>query len=216
MPPQAALGDDSSNSLTYRKADMEQQKDVPQKKEKRKRCVKFNRECEVRLIPALSEYSEIERYRVWHEPEEYQTIRSDCLDVVEKMRRGIPENEDLCYRGLEWKNPGAAKKKKLVRRRAQDVVFKEQERLWDLQEECPERIAQAYAVFSAFCHEDVFRRALQDAEAAEAVYNADSPNTKKARKFVVSTTTRPALSGSSRKSSILQRSNYLIPSDRSP
>jgi hypothetical protein len=104
-----------------------------------KKSVAFNPNALLRLVPSLLDaFSEDAIAKIWYNSVEYKLIRKEALESASLMRQGVPENDAIlrCYRGLEWKAEGEPLllRKKLVRARAKEAVFDEQEEQWAIEE----------------------------------------------------------------------------------
>jgi hypothetical protein len=130
-----------------------------------RKSVQFKKTCEVRLIPSLADYNEEDIYNMWIDNLEFRIIRRSCLAVVCMMRNGIPEDEERCYRGLEWKAKVVGKQRKRNRTFATIGVLAEQHRQWDKEVTEPENIRTIYEELTQKSREEAFRRALRDSEA---------------------------------------------------
>jgi hypothetical protein len=143
-----------------------------------KKSVAFNPNALLRLVPSLLDaFSEDAIAKIWYNSVEYKLIRKEALESASLMRQGVPENDAIlrCYRGLEWKAEGEPLllRKKLVRARAKEAVFDEQEEQWAIEESNPGRMAAVYMIYTDVCREDAIRRARRDAEEAEAYCLSD-------------------------------------------
>jgi hypothetical protein len=132
----------------------------------RTKKVTFTRTCTVQLIPCLEDYTEDEIFSIWLDSISAEVIRKRCCSDIEKMRQGVPEDENNCYRGLEWKRPRNLKAKQLTRKRASVAVFLEQDRQWNDEVSKPGKIGAVYEKLTRHCREEAFRRALEDAKQA--------------------------------------------------
>ena len=143
-----------------------------------RKSVRFHPDTTVCLIPSRDDYTEFERNLVWHNQEEYQIFMEECIEVIGRMNRGIPEHEYLSYRGLEWKLKSSSKKRRQLRRQAQVAILEEQDQQWHSQnwtttshaDACPLKIAAAYQPYSMTCQQDAHQLGCQDAAAARAIY----------------------------------------------
>ena len=158
---------------------MEQQQQHEKKQSPRGggKQVHFKKMCEVKLIPCIEEYSQVEQMRIWMSPLEFEHIRAECLETCIKLNGGVPENDDLCYRGLvEWKLNGCGKRKKQQRMLAEHVVLLEQEKQWEENIIDPERIRDAYHRVAHKNGVEAFRRAIRDSEVAFKIYCCGTKN----------------------------------------
>lgn len=62
---------------------------------------------------------------MWHSSEERDRIREECHATVSCMKMGLPETDDLCYRGLEFNHVKLGRKRRLTRRVAKAAVLDE-------------------------------------------------------------------------------------------
>jgi hypothetical protein len=143
-----------------------------------RKSVHFAKTCEMYLIPCLEDYTEEEICSIWMPEQDYQLIREDCFAVVSKLNSGVPEDENLCYRGLEWKAKAKAvgRYRKRSRTRAAGAVFGEQNQQWDDGVTHPEKIRAAYKILTERSRHEAFVRAIRDSEASlEACLESREP-----------------------------------------
>jgi hypothetical protein len=163
MPPQQAL-------QSIRDDIIAQAEDViknppPTTGSSRKKSLVFSNSVDCRLIRNLDDYSQREQRRIWYDELEYQVITNGILETISKMKKKVPEDDDNCYRGLEWKGEGAAAGRKDSRRRAKNAVFDEQEEQYMCMDfDDPEAIAVAYSAYTNHCKLEAFRRGIGDAK----------------------------------------------------
>ena len=120
----------------------------------------------MQLIATAQEYTEEEFYAMFYDQFEYQLFKSHLLQTVKKMREGVPEDDENCYRGLEYKFDVVGRRRKLNRTRAYMAVFEEQDRCMDEGSSGAEEIAQVYGALTAHCQSEAFRRGIRDSEIA--------------------------------------------------
>jgi hypothetical protein len=119
------------------------------------------------LIPNLEDYSDEAISSLWMDPLECKRIRDECLASVSMMNLGVPESEDLCYRGLEWKGKEVARRRKINRARATVAILEEQEKQWQELENDPDSICALYRPFTQKSSFEAYRRAIRDSENAD-------------------------------------------------
>jgi hypothetical protein len=137
------------------------------KLESQRRSVHFAKTCKMSLIPNLEDYSDEDMCSLWMDPLECKSIRDECLASVSMMNLGVPESEDLCYRGLEWKGKEVARRRKLNRARATVAVLEEQEKQWQELENDPASIRALYRPFTQKGSFEAYQRAIRDYENAD-------------------------------------------------
>jgi hypothetical protein len=130
-----------------------------------KKSLVFRNTVECKLIPNLEDYSQRELCRIWYGEMEYQVMTNEIFETISKMKRKVSEDDDNCYRGLEWKEEGAAAGRKASRRRAEIAVFDEQDEQYMCMDfNDPEAIAGAYSPYTRDCKLQAFRRGINDAK----------------------------------------------------
>jgi hypothetical protein len=142
------------------------------------KSVHFAKTCEMYLIPCLDEYTEKEKDSIWMPAQDFQRIREECLAVASKLNSGIPEDENLCYRGLEWKAEAVLgrRHRRRSRQRAAFAVFDEQDQQWYEGVTNPEQIRAAYKMMTEISGHDAFLRAIRDSKVSmEACRESGKP-----------------------------------------
>ena len=121
---------------------------------------------QTQLIPMADEYTDEEWCSMFYDQVEYQLMKSEIHQTVKKMKLGSPEDDENCYRGLEFKCELVARRRIRNRKIAQSVVFDEQDRQDEVGEWSSDDIAQVYGAISQQCQSEAFRRGIRDSEIA--------------------------------------------------
>lgn len=129
--------------------------------------VTFGKRVKVKKIRSHKMFSQAEYDAIWHNEEEYATIKKGCIATLRlMMNQEFQENEDYCPRGLEVRTKEGSSTRKEVRLRASMAVLEEQEMqaAWGTKD--MERIRGCYLDISADAKSRAHFRGLADAKIA--------------------------------------------------
>jgi hypothetical protein len=92
------------------------------------KSVSFKKGVKVREHPGLIDFSEDEIKRAWYNNTDYAMIKAEYLSTIKKMvsRKTFPDDETLCFRGLEYRTPRVAALRRQHKSEAIDLVLDEQ------------------------------------------------------------------------------------------
>ena len=141
------------------------------------RSVSFSHQGEFFSIPNIDEYTETERRMMWFENYEYTQIKVNNKILVKMMKSGhYPEDQQYCYRGLEFKTIAGHRQRRNAKTTAAMAIFSEQRRQWDDGEQDNiEGIRMAYEEISRQCHVRAHKIALKDSAIADISSSAARP-----------------------------------------
>ena len=114
-----------------------------------KKSVHFNRRVKCKWHIARNSYTQEEIENTWWQSDDYAQIRRDAKKTIDLMELDYPFDEVTnTSKGLEGRTTRVIRKRILERRKVLDVVFDEQYRQWQGDEEEPEKIAACYSELS--------------------------------------------------------------------
>ena len=113
------------------------------------------------------EQSEIESY--WYSKSEFGLIKLQIQTLAERMARHKRDDDEHCYRGLEYKSKIIGKRRKIRKRQAWSAVFEEQKRQQNEGEIDEEVLAEVYKGYSRMCCNEAFRAGVRDEEIASSI-----------------------------------------------
>ena len=88
------------------------------------RSVSFDPKTTVFLIPHVDEFTNDDRRMIWFEDYEYKQIKENNKILCKMMKSGKYEEDDqYCYRGLEFKTTEGARKRRIAKASAAIAVF---------------------------------------------------------------------------------------------
>lgn len=136
------------------------------------------------VVPSRSEYTRDEVRRLWYVDQEYKTIKNDIMVTLKQMMKTFPasENEQMCYRGLEFRTKEGALLKTLRRENAYDAVLGEQARQYLLELNEPSLIATMYSRATSESCQEAILRAQKDATQCSMFLMDDKRRTASKRK----------------------------------
>lgn len=106
--------------------------EAPDKKKQHRSCrqLRFDEQIAVRAITHIIDFSKDEIADAWYKKAEYQRMRSDVISTVRKLVRGEyrGDTDDHCARGLEFKTPVGARRRRRNKKNALAGVLDEQDR----------------------------------------------------------------------------------------
>ena len=120
---------------------------------------------EIHRIPT---WTELDESAIWYTRAEYKQLKQNCLADVSNMRQGLPECEEYCYRGLEFKKENGYQRRQSNRITARNSVFLEQDIQFDSGICSPDQISMVYQRCTSHCQFEAWERGVQDAAAVHA------------------------------------------------
>mmetsp|Transcript_7457 Transcript_7457/g.21829 ORF Transcript_7457/g.21829 Transcript_7457/m.21829 type:complete len:346 (-) Transcript_7457:64-1101(-) len=139
---------------------------TPSKKAPSGRMVRFDaNKTQVHPVPSRAELNMEDFENMWFLKDDYQRMNSWIRLTLNQMRQGLPEENDLCYRGLEHRvNREARDRYHSVLSGSIHAVLQEQDRQWrvSLGIDRPEDIASVYRGFSIASQLEGYQRGKQD------------------------------------------------------
>lgn len=137
-----------------------------QHRSRRRRRLRFNEQITVRAITHIFDFSEEEIADAWYKKAEYQRMRSDVILTVRKLVRGEyrGDTDDHCARGLEFKTPVGARRRKRNKLNALAGVLDEQDRQVEENYFNLEAMAYVYINCNIASRCEAARRGERDAE----------------------------------------------------
>lgn len=133
--------------------------------------VSFNEKIVVRRITHLNDISEEEIADVWYKKAEYQSIRAEFISTVRKIIRGeySGDTDRHCMRGLEFKTPLGATRRKENKMNALAAVLDEQDRQYNENDFNLEGLACVYIQCNIASRREATRMGEADAEEASGM-----------------------------------------------
>lgn len=162
--------DDSCSSAEMNKAAptwSKENEEAPQKKRRRRR-IRFDEQVAVQAITHVNDFSVEEIADTWYKKAEYQMMRSELVATVRKLaRREYKGDTDVyCARGLEFKTPVGARRRKLNKLNALATVLDEQDRQFEENDFNLEALACVYIHCNIASRREAAQRGELDAEEA--------------------------------------------------
>jgi len=112
---------------------------------------------------------------MWFESYKYTQIKVNNKILVKMMKsRHYPEDQQYCYRGLEFKTIAGHWQRRNAKTTAAMAIFSEQRRQWDDGEQDSEGIRMAYEEISRQCHVRAHKTALKDYGGAD-IFSSSAP-----------------------------------------
>jgi len=165
--------------------------------------VSFSKSVECFEIDTLDSYSEEEYDACWYTPEEYLSMRYECIHTVQVMiGDAVPDSDDeiFCFRGLECKTGHPLQARQSRKALARKCVLEEQALNRDLKIDNPDAIAVVARQRSAPCVQAAIQVAKRDhfQDCDQWMYDFDEDdwtysNESVKRKFSLPTLSFPSL-----------------------
>ena len=137
------------------------------------------------VVPSRNEYTKDEMRQLWYVEQEYKTIKNDIQITLKQMMKKFPasENDQMCYRGLEFRTKQGALLKTLRRENAYDAVLGEQARQDLLELHDPQLISFMYIRAAEESCREAMLRAQRDAGQCSRMLLDDKRRTTSKRKL---------------------------------
>lgn len=137
--------------------------------DERKSKVRFYHRVRIQRVTNRKHLSKEHSKKVWYSREEFKEIRNECFQTIKIMtdHEDIIEDEDeYCFRGLEYKTKEASKKRQRNKLEVRQAVLDEQEYQKENGMNDPEWISMLSIDESRTCKRDALERARQDEKEA--------------------------------------------------
>jgi hypothetical protein len=129
-----------------------------------KRRLHFSELNQVFHIPHIKDMDKEERREIWCETRDFEEIKREIIDILEKVRNGRPvkETDEQSMRGIEIRTHEGSLRRKRNKRESRSAVMGEQRRQCERGEQDEELLAKVYRLTSSHCQFDARRLGLQD------------------------------------------------------
>lgn len=133
-----------------------------------RRQITFNEQVVVRTIEHVNDKDDQEIANTWYKKAEYQMMRASFAVTVRKILNGQYRGdcEHHCARGLEFRSPGGAQRRRMNKLNSLVAVLDEQERQHEEDDENSEALACVYVHSNHSCRHEASQRGELDAEEA--------------------------------------------------
>lgn len=113
---------------------------------------------------------------------EYDTIMAENQATVQMMNTGVLDSDFFCSRGLEARTWLGSRRRRNIKRRAQDAVLDEQHRQRYENDQDPEIISEVYKGFTIPCHTQAQRQGIRDYKCVKEIISRKDQEPKSTNK----------------------------------
>eukprot|EP00934_Nitzschia_sp_Nitz4_P008824 Nitzschia sp. Nitz4//scaffold56_size114212//110105//110719//NITZ4_003975-RA/size114212-processed-gene-0.78-mRNA-1//-1//CDS//3329554781//8814//frame0 len=131
--------------------------------------VRFSRRIDVREVPHMKDLTKEDTEATWYSAVEFEEIRQSLVVTVRMMMAKKPVDDTLCTRGLEFRTPSGAKRRKRNKLNALTAVWNEQVAQWREDRTDELAIAFVYEEHVRECRQFALTIAQRDAMEARRI-----------------------------------------------